>query len=310
MLLSLEIIKLVIFLAALAYSADKLVGTSCRLARALGISAGVIGLTLVAYGTSLPEFAVSAVSSLEAHSELSVANIIGTNMFNICVIGIVAILAGGMAIKDQLLARRDNIVLFLSTALIAVLFFFGGITRFFGAAMITLILAYTVYTIRHDRKNNSVSRDENISWKVELAKSMFFMFAVVLSAKYLVASATNIATIFGISEWIIGATIVAFGTSMPEATITVMAALKKETGLSIGTMVGSVTFNILWVLGFAAVLNPLVIPFAEIRLDLVALVLMTFLFSAGLFKRKITRAEGLFFVVVYAVYLGYLVGLI
>ena len=270
----------------------------------------MIGLTLVAYGTSLPEFAVSAVSSLEAHSELSVANIIGTNMFNICVIGIVAILAGGMAIKDQLLARRDNIVLFLSTALIAVLFFFGGITRLFGAAMITLILAYTVYAIRHDRKNNSVSRDENISWKVELAKSMFFTFAVVLSAKYLVASAINIATIFGISEWIIGATRVAFGTSMPEATIAGIAALKKETGLSIGTMVGSVTFNILWVLGFAAMLNPLVIPFAEISLDLTALVLMTFLFSAGLFKRKITRPEGVLYVLVYMGYLGYLFGFV
>ncbi len=309
-MLLLEIVKLVIFLAVLAYSADRLISTSCRLARALGISAGVIGLTMVAYGTSLPEFAVSAVSSFEAHSELSVANIIGTNMFNICVVGFVAILAGGIVIKDKLLARRDNIVLFLSTALVAVLFFFGGITKPFGAAMILLILAYTVYAIRHDRKNSSISRDENISWKSELAKSLLLMLAVVASAKYLVASATNIATILGISEWVIGATIVAFGTSMPEATITVLAALKKETGLSIGTMVGSITFNLLWVLGFAAMLNPLVIPFAEISLDLIALVFMTFLFSAGLFKRKITRIEGLFFVVVYIGYVGYLVGLV
>ncbi len=309
-MLLLEIVKLVIFLAVLAYSADKLISTSCRLARALGVSAGVIGLTMVAYGTSLPEFAVSAISSFEAHSELSVANIIGTNMFNICVVGLVAILAGGIVIKDRLLARRDNIMLFLSTAFIAVLFFFGGITRLFGAAMMVLILAYTVYAIRHDKKNNGISRDENISWKSELAKSLFLMLAVVVSAKYLVASATNIATILGISEWIIGATIVAFGTSMPEATITVMAALKKEIGLSIGTMVGSITFNILWVLGFAAMLNPLVIPFAEIQIDLVALVFMTFLFSAGLFKRKITRIEGLFFVAVYVGYVGHLVGLL
>lgn len=309
-MLLLEAIKLIIFLAALAYSADKLISTSCRLARALGVSAGVIGLTMVAYGTSLPEFAVSAISSFEAHSELSVANILGTNMFNICVVGLVALLAGGIVVKDTLLARRDNIVLFLSTALIAVLFFFGGITKPFGASMIILILAYTVYAIRHDRKNNSISRDENISWKIELAKSLLLMLAVVVSAKYLVASATNIATILGISEWIIGATIVAFGTSMPEATITVIAALKKETGLSIGTMVGSITFNILWVLGFAAMLNPLVIPFAEIRLDLAALVLMTFLFSAGLFKRKITRPEGMLYVLIYMGYLGYLFGLV
>lgn len=137
------------------------------------------------------------------------------------------------------------------------------------------------------------------------------MLAIVLvSANILVGSSINVARLLGVSEWLIGATIVAAGTSMPEFAVTVASSRRKEYGLLLGNIVGSNIFNILWILGFAALLNPPYTPFAKIWVDTAAMILMTLLFAFGLLKNSVTRLEGGAYIVIYVLYIAYLSGLV
>jgi cation:H+ antiporter len=299
---------LVLSLAGLIIFAEKLIDASAKLAKAFGITEAVIGLTLLAYGTSLPEFAVSSISSLESHPELSISNILGSNIFNIAfIIGLAAFMRS-FSIKEAHLTGRDNyIMVAVALLLTALLFFFGGISRTAGFIMVLLILGYTYYLLKHDRSSNQLKKDETISKLRETGIVLACLLIVIISGKFTVDSAVAVAKGLGVSEWLIGATIIAAGTSLPELAVSITAAKKGFFGMSVGNIVGSNIFNILWILGFAAALNPLYLDFELIKLDSAFLLAVTFFLSYHLIKTKISRNEGILYMTMYLGYIAYLV---
>jgi cation:H+ antiporter len=308
----LNFVLLIASLAGLVLIADKLINHSVKLAGILGVSATVIGLTLLAYGTSMPELAVSSISAFTSHSELSISNITGSNMYNVAVImGIVALLVPFTFKKVNM--RRDGLFMLASTAALILLALVGGINIFTAALMVVLILSYTVYIIRNDRKKGGegekVKRIKGSAWKEFLWCCLLIIGVVVLghlTVQFAVASARSA----GVSEWLIGSTIVAAGTSMPETVVSIIAARKKQMGMSLGNIVGSNYFNVFWILGFSGLIGPLTFSLANIWVDMIFLSAICLLFFFALCRRKITRPEGILYLAIYALFIIYLLGLL
>ncbi|MEK7851956.1 MAG: hypothetical protein AAB275_08725, partial [Deltaproteobacteria bacterium] len=204
-------------------------------------------------------------------------------------------------------AKRDGIVMLLATAFLILLAYIGKIERIAGVAMAAFIVFYTHRILKHDRINNGMDPDGTISRVREAAVVAILLAGVLVSGNFTVTSAVDLARTLGVTEWVIGATIVAAGTSLPEAVVSIIAAKRGEFGMSIGNIVVSNTFNILWILGFASILNPLTINLSEVYLDLIFLSLIMALFYFGLSKRRLTRGEGGFYIAIYLGYIFYLV---
>lgn len=298
---------LIVSLAGLIIFAEKLIDASAKLAKAFGITEAVLGLTLLAYGTSLPEFAVSSISSIESHPELSISNVLGSNIFNIAFILGLAAFIRPFSVKEAHMIGRDNYMM-VATALllVALLFFFKGISRTAGLMMVLLVIGYTYYLLKHDRSSNQMKKDETVSKLREAGIVFACLLVVIISGKFTVDSAVAVAKGFGVSEWLIGATIVAMGTSLPELAVSITAAKKGFFGMSVGNIVGSNIFNILWILGFAAVLNPLSVDFSMIQWDSIFLLLVTLLLAYHLIKTKVSRKAGIIYISIYLGYIAYL----
>ncbi|MFH0904436.1 MAG: calcium/sodium antiporter, partial [Methanobacteriota archaeon] len=267
-----------------------MIDASAKLAKAFGISEAVLGLTLLAYGTSLPELTVSSISSIGSHPELSISNVLGSNIFNIALIMGLAAFIRPFSVKEAHMTGRDNYIMVAVTLLlVALLFFFGGINQTTGFIMVLLVLGYTYYLLKHDRSSNLLKKDESVSKLREAGIVLACLIVVIISGKFTVDSAVAIAKGLEVSEWLIGATIVAAGTSLPELAVSITAAKKGFFGMSVGNIIGSNIFNILWILGFAAMLNPLSVNFDMIKWDSVFLLIVTLLFSYHLIKTKISR---------------------
>ncbi len=302
-----SLIKLIASLSLLVVLGGRLIDSSARLARAFGISSAAIGLTVLAYGTSLPEFAVSSIAAVKQHSDISVANIIGSNIYNIAIVLGIASIISPFIINDSIIVKRDGMVMLLATAFLIFLAYTGKIERVVGVAMAAFIIFYTHRILKHDRINNGIDPDGTISRVREAALVAVLLAGVLVSGNFTVTSAVDLARSAGVTEWVIGATIVAAGTSLPETVVSIIAAKRGEFGMSVGNIVGSNTFNILWILGFASVLNPLTINFSKIYLDLIFLSLITALFYFGLYRRRLTRREGVLYIAIYLGYIFYLV---
>jgi cation:H+ antiporter len=240
--------------------ADELVERAGRIATSLGISDLVIGLTVVALGTSAPEFAVTLNAALSDKADISVGNIVGSNIFNLgFILGTVALVRS--IESSRKLVYRDGIFMILVTLLL--LFFFSDLrlARYEGFILMGILITYLVYLFiqKEPLEEEEISHDparviDYILLPVSIA-------AVVLGGHYLVESASFLARHAGVSEWVIGVTIIAAGTSAPEMATSLAAVLKGKHGMSAGNLIGSDLFNILGVLGLAGVLNPLkIIP--------------------------------------------------
>lgn len=305
--LLIQLIVLVFSFGVLIYFSDKLIDASVRLAKAFGISEAVIGITLLAYGTSMPEFTVSSISSAGSHPELSVSNVIGSNIVNIALIVGLAAFIRPFNLTEKHLAKRDNYVMVLSTLMLVSLFMlFGGINRISGFIMMLFVVLFTYYIIKHDRTAGKLIKEPNISKKMETGKILLCLIVVILSGKLVVDSAVSIALGLKISEWMIGATIVALGTSLPELAVSITAAKKGFFGMSLGNIIGSNIFNILWVLGFSASIGTLALDFNLIKIDSVFLTVITLMFAYNLFKGRFSRFTGIVYLSVYASYITYL----
>jgi len=298
---------LIVSLAALIFIADRLIDHSVKLAALLGISEVVIGLTVLAYGTSMPEFAVSSIASAKAHVQLSISNVIGSNIYNVAVImGIVALLT---PFTWQVDLKRDGVFMLASTGALVLLAFRGGITSPIGLLMVVVIAGYTYYVVtslkRTDR-DSELTNNPNESLRKELGWCALLLAGVLLAGYATVTFAVQTARSAGVSEWLIGATIVAAGTSLPETVVSIISARKGQMGMSLGNIVGSNFFNILWILGFAAAVRPLSFSISEIGADLIFLGIITSLFFIALAKKRIRTYEGVAYVGIYALYLLYL----
>jgi len=244
-------------LVGLWKGAEWLVESSVAIARKAGISELVIGLTIVAIGTAAPEFAVSAISALKGHGNISIGNVVGSNIFNLgFILGTVALIKPLSTTAP--LVKRDGSVLIGTTILL--LFFLHDLcmTVFEGAILILLLITYVTFLIYQKQ-----SLDEDFDTSEYTHRHAFLLIGgliiILTSSHFLVEAASEMARHFGISEWVIGVTIVAMGTSTPEFVTSLVAVLKGHHGLSAGNLVGSDIFNLLGVLGLAASLNSMTI---------------------------------------------------
>ena len=305
--LFIQLIILVFSLGILIYFSDKLIDASVKLARSYGISDAVIGLTLLAYGTSMPELTVSSISSIGLHPELSISNVIGSNIANIALVIGLAAFVRPFSNNDNQLAKRDNYIMVASTLmLISMFIFLGGINRIAGIVMILFVLGYTFYAIRHDITQLKLKKDGAVSKLKETGIVLFCLLIVVISGKFAVDSAVTVAEGFGITEWVIGATVIALGTSLPELAVSLTAAKKGFFGMSLGNIVGSNIFNILWVLGFASSMSTLSVDFNMIKWDSLILIVVTLMFAYHLVKARFSRVTGIVYMAVYVGYIVYL----
>ncbi|NOZ03966.1 MAG: calcium/sodium antiporter [FCB group bacterium] len=267
-----------------------LVESSIRIARSLNVSPLVIGLTVVAFGTSAPEFAVTINAALSGQPDISVSNVIGSNIFNLgFILGGVAIVKG---IKtDGKLVWRDGMVLIAST--IAILYFIWDLhfSRKEGIIMFAGLGLYLFYLFIRKEKYEQIA-------EILPARPVDYLYllggiaTVVLGGHLLKIGALSLARDFGVSEWIIGVTIVAAGTSAPEFVTSLVAAIKGHHGISAGNLIGSDLFNLLGVLGLAGILNPMTVT-SYAHGSLVMLVGMVIL--VVIFMRtgwRLSRAEG------------------
>lgn len=304
----------------LYFGAEWLVKGSSSLARSLGVSPIVIGLTVVAFGTSAPELVVSLISSIQGKSMIAVGNVVGSNICNIAlVLGLAALF---QPIKsDSSVVRRDIPIMLGISLYLFVLTANSNLGRIEGATLFTGIIVYTFmnyYLAKKEAIDTSdiVSELEGIGYIASRPKQILMILVgiagVVGGAQIVVDNAVIIMQILGVSEKFIGLTIVAFGTSLPELATSVVAAIRGEMDISIGNLVGSNVFNIMSVLGAASLVRPIPIPggFFESGLWIDYLVMLFTSFLPWLMMRKdftVSRKEGGILLACYAGYIAYLI---
>ncbi len=309
----------------LYFGAEWLVKGSSSMAKSLGVTPVVIGLPIVAFGTSAPELVVSLVSSIQGKSMIAVGNVVGSNICNIAlVLGLAAMLQPITC--SESVVRRDIPIMLGISAYLLILSLNGRLGRIEGITLFGGVILYTVFNYYTAVKGSVNGQEESLEeYKSELeeigyvtsrSRQIFLILVgiacVVVGARLVVDSAVKVMQILGVSEKFIGLTIVAFGTSLPELATSVIAALRKEMDISIGNLVGSNVFNILSVLGLASIVRPITIPggFYGSGLIIDYLVMMATSILPWLLMRRdntVTRGGGFILLVCYAGYVAYLV---
>jgi len=305
----LYILLLIVCFVVLIKGADFLVDGASSIAARLGVPTLVIGLTIVAFGTSCPEAGVSIVSSIDGANQLSYANVVGSNIFNLLVVlGFSACLSAVPVSRDILFFDYP-----ICIACSALLVFFGMdkyISRAEGIIFLALIVLYCVYLIIRTKKNpeaeeEPIQEQKNQKLWVSFLKVILSIAAISLSAKGIVLSCTHIATILGISDTIIGLTVVAIGTSLPELATSIVAHKKGENAIAVGNVVGSNIFNILFVLGAAGAISPLEITRDNIVDGIFCLAVTALCYIFVLTKKRVSRGEGISMMLIYVAYTVY-----
>jgi cation:H+ antiporter len=312
-------------LVLLVLGAEALVRGASRLASSLGVPPLVVGLTVVAYGTSTPEVAVSVQAALAGQADISIGNVVGSNIFNVLfILGLSAMIAP--LVVSRKLVQIDVPLMVGVSALMLVLALDGRISRLDGAILAALVFIYTAFLVRQARKERTASREAAAAtegghavpapgptarmWAVNLAYIAAGLGLLVQGSGWFVESAMAIARMMGVSELVIGLTIVAAGTSMPEVATSIIATVRGERDIAVGNVVGSNIYNILAVLGFAALLSPGGVGVAPAALDFdipvmlaVAVACLPIFFTGHL----IARWEGWLFFGYYVAYTLFLV---
>ncbi|MBS3744553.1 MAG: calcium/sodium antiporter [Wenzhouxiangellaceae bacterium] len=311
MSLTAALVYLAVGFVLLVWSADRLVAGASALARNFGVSALVVGITIVGFGTSAPEMVVSALASLEGNPALAVGNALGSNIANIGLILGLTCLVYPMSVENST-CYREIPLLAAVTVLAAVLMLGGSLSRPDGLILIAglvLFLAVMLYRARRTQTLDPATRallnevSEDMSNRAAVAWTVVGLLVLPASAQLLVNGAIGLAVIMGVSESVIGLTIVALGTSLPELAAAMASALRKEDDLCIGNILGSNLFNLLGVLGIAALIHPMAIEPLLIQRDLPVMIL-TFLMLAGmaLFAGRVGRLSAAVLLATYILY--------
>ena len=311
-------VMLVIGFVCLIKGADFFVDGSGSIAKKLRVPDIIIGLTVVAMGTSMPELVTSIVSSFEGNTEFALGNVVGSNIINVLVIlGLSAVILP-IAV-DPSVFKRDMPVLLLTAIIVPVIALLtknadGGymVGRVGGIILMVLFIGYILLTIKAAldyRKAHTDDEEEEIeerSWLKSILFTVGGAAVIVIGAKLAVSGAETIALQFNVSKDIIGLTVIALGTSLPELVTSAVAAKKGNSDIALGNIVGSNIFNVLLVLGTTATINPVPVPFANL-VDLVVLLgVSIYLAITARTGKKISRFEGITYLVFYAGYLAYL----
>ncbi len=305
-------------LVVLTAGADLLVRGAGALALRVGLSALVVGLTVVAFGTSSPELAVSAEAAYTGNSAIALGNVVGSNLFNITLILGIAALIRTMTV-DRALIRRDMPVMLGATVLPLLMLLDGVVGRLDGALLVAALVAYTassIRTSRRDAKAAAAEMTDEVRAAAEAARKPLWwsigllavgLVALVLGAGWLLDGAVGLATDFGVSPAVVGLTLVAAGTSLPELATSVVAARKGEPEIALGNVVGSNTFNVLGVLGVAALLHPVDMGGVTWPTLIAMLVASALAYGLVAWRGRLGRAEGAALVLVYGAYTALLV---
>ena len=306
-------------LVALIAGAEAMVRGASRLAASWGISPLVVGLTVVAFGTSAPEMAVSVGAALSGSSDLAIGNVVGSNIANILLILGISALVAPLLVAEQII-RQEIPIMIGASLLVAVMALDGGIGRVEAALLFVLVIAYTVYLVVQSRRASQAVEDEFASeipasqwdrhWGVQAALVLGGLALLVLGADWLVGAAVTFARVMGVSDLVIGLTVVAVGTSMPEIATSLIAALRGQRDIAVGNVIGSNIFNLLAVLGAAGMVSTggLSVPEAARNFDLWVMLAVAFACLPILLTgREIARWEGAVFLGYYAAYTLYLV---
>lgn len=307
--------------ALLVFGAEFLVRGASKLAAVFGISPLVIGLTVVAFGTSAPETAVSAVSALSGQANIALGNVIGSNIFNVLLILGISALVAPLTV-EQKLVRMDVPVMIVASLAVYLFSLNGVIGRLEGLILFAGIIAYTVFLIRQSRRESQVVQAEYARAygdkepflpKTILKDTALILVGfgvLVLGSKWLVAGAVLIAQKLGVSDLIIGLTIVAAGTSLPELATSMVASFRGERDIAVGNVVGSCLFNLLAVLGLAGTVSPAGIAVSpqSIHVDFPVMILSAVVCLPVFFTgKRISRGEGALLLGGYIAYTSYLV---
>ena len=287
-----DILIFIISMSALIYGADFIIEQSEKIALHFDISPFIIGATLIALGTSLPEMAVSMSASLQGSGDIAVANVIGSTIFNIAlVLGVVFVISKNIKPSRDIFAQDSAWSLF--PILIFILMSLDGkLSMLDGFIFLILMGAYLLFLIQSNQveENDNNDTKEKFAWNKSILLLLIGFVFVVGGANEAINSATNIAREFGISEWMIGLFLVAFGTSLPELTVAIKASLANNADMAIGAIIGSNVANFTMVLGLSAIINPLNVNlsanFFDVISALIVSIMLVFITANKLYNKS------------------------
>jgi cation:H+ antiporter len=291
----------------LYYGADFLVRGSSSIAVSFGVKKIVVGLTLVALGTSMPEFVVSFFAAIEKVDGVSIGNIVGSNLANILLVLGLASVIRPIRVKRRVFLLELPVLL-LITGMFVIFCLDGTLSGIDGALMLVVFIVYMAFIIVNRKVRESADVEFVPVEKGHLVKNTFLavigLLGLVVGGQLTVRGAIGLAQAFGISEVVIGLTVVALGTSLPELFTSVVAVIKKEDEISIGNIIGSNLFNVAFVLGIVPMIHRLTVDRDIIRLENIFLLFVTVLLSIFLFiGRSLSRLEGAILLVLYALFI-------
>ncbi len=290
------------------WGAGKLTDGATSLAARMNIPPIVIGLTVVAMGTSMPEFFISFISALKGTTDLAVGNVVGSNIFNaMLIVGTAALVAPMTILKSTV--KKDIPFAILASAMLIPMTLDGNISRLDAALLFVVFIAFMVYTVRSAKNGKSQDEAEAKQMPVWQAIAFFILglACLIVGSNLFVDGATEVASLLGVSEAVIGLTIVAGGTSLPELATSVVAARKGQSAIAMGNVIGSNVMNILMILGATGLIHPMAIQgitWLDLSVMLVS-VLLLWLFSFT--KYTVARWEGAVLVILFLAYMTWLV---
>lgn len=311
-------VLLVVGLVFLVKGADLFVTGASSVARRFHIPSLIIGLTIVAFGTSAPEAAVSITSALNGQSDITMGNIIGSNMFNLLVVVGIAAWILPFKVKETIIAKEFPFTLLGCLAVLILTFDLllgnGGanvINRTDGLVLLMLFAVFMYYLLSVALKAVKESKDEEVMVSIGLTKSMVYLVigiaGIVFGGDIAVDAATKIAMAWGMSEAMVGLTIIAVGTSLPELMTSVVAARKGESDIALGNVIGSNIFNVFFILGISAVITPVSVS-AAVAFDAVILTIISIVaFIFALTDRRFSKMEGVILALLYVVYMIFVI---
>jgi cation:H+ antiporter len=318
---------LVLGLIMIIRSADVLIESSSKIAKRYGVSSFVIGITVVAFGTSAPELAVGIISGITHTNQLTLGNIIGSSLSNTAfIVGLSAVIMP-LLVRDSVVRREIPMLIITQIIMVVMLFNNGGISRMNGAILMIGFIGFMLYVGRNSKESIKIEIDAEGDIDIDadgnqLSKAMIdtekkekllklWCFSILslaglfIGGRLTVESSTSIAQSLGLSETLIGLTVVAIATTMPELITSIIAAMKKEPDIVLGNCIGSNIFNILLVLGLSSVISPIPTD-VSLWLDVVVMLLLTiFVFIISWIRKKITRRVGIILLLSYVAYLIY-----
>ena len=307
-----SVLSLLIGFTLLVWSADAFTDNGAKIARIFNISPLIIGLLIFGFGTSAPEMLVSGLAAYDGHPELSIGNAFGSNIFNIGLVLAVAAIIHPVIVEKNVL-KKEWLFLFLSTLVIGFLLIDGFLSFIDGSILLILLLLFLYYVFNESKKDNNleneVSEDTNKGQSKGKTWLLLIISLVILvsSARLVVWGGTNLALAFGVSDLIIGLTVVALGTSLPELAVAISSALKKQHQMIIGNIIGSNLFNSLGVLAIPGLILPFQIPSEVMSRDYIYMLIFTLLILIFSLKLRINRFGGLILLTILASYLYQLV---